>query len=297
MKEAAVQRKHNLYRDSIVLTSSDPNLHLLEEQPIDWARQYGGGEELAGGGNRKRRQVVSMIQLEGMGPLPYGSCLEVPGVEEIPEETEAQVGEDVQERPPSTVEYVQQHPIISEEPLTLKEPGSPDSVDEIRQLINPVVEVVIPLSEEGGDPVLTNGMVHLEEGQEVKAITTVTEVLPRDTAVKSAIQELDTAVQEDTGEHMVECAVDSDVELIPPSAYSSPRHNDDSGFQSPTNEHREEEPHQITQELKMGEAIVDPVQVMVTLEQEVKVYDEESEAGETKEWGGIEDDSDVVSEI
>ncbi|KAM8803228.1 protein Niban 2 isoform 2-T2 [Rhynchonycteris naso] len=49
VKEAAVQRKHNLYRDSMVLHNSDPNLHLLAEgTPIDWGEQYSGG----GGGSR-----------------------------------------------------------------------------------------------------------------------------------------------------------------------------------------------------------------------------------------------------
>ncbi|KAL7854109.1 hypothetical protein AOLI_G00209530 [Acnodon oligacanthus] len=295
VKEAAVHRKHNLYRDSIVLTNSDPNLHLLGENPIDWAQKYGGGEEQAGLGNRKRRQVVSMIVPEGMAPLPYGSCLEVPGVEEIPEENEAQLSEEVPEKPLRTLEHLHQQPLSPSKSTALKEPGSPDSVDGIRQLINPVLEIVVPLSEEGDDPVLTNGMVHLEEGQEIKAITTVAEVLPGDRAVESAIQELDIAVEEDDGERLVECAVDSDVELVPPSAYSTPRHHDDSGFQSPTNEHREEEEIQpLKEELRAREEIVDPEQVMVTLEQEDNVSNDET--GETKEEIA-EDDSDVVSEI
>ncbi|KAL7844077.1 hypothetical protein SRHO_G00226160 [Serrasalmus rhombeus] len=295
VKEAAVQRKHNLYRDSIVLTNSDPNLHLLGENPIDWAQQYGGREEQAGLGNRKRRQVVSMIVPEGMAPLPYGSCLEVPGVEEIPEENEAQMSEEVPEKPLRTLEYLHQQPLSPTKSTAPKEPGSPDSVDGIRELINPVLEIVLPLSEEGDDPVLTNGMVHLEEGQEIKAITTVTEVLPGDTAVERAIQELDIAVEEDDGERLVECTVDSDVELVPPSAYSSPRHHDDSGFQSPTNEHREEEETQpLKEELRAGEETVDPEQVMVTLGQEDNVSNDEM--GETKE-DIAEDDSDVVSEI
>ncbi|XP_066501921.1 protein Niban 2a [Hoplias malabaricus] len=291
VKEAAVQRKHNLYRDSIVLNNSDPNLHLLGENPVDWAQQYGGREEPAAGGNRRRRQIVSMIQLEGMAPLPYGSCLEVPGVEEIPEENETQVGEDVQE---DTVGYLHQQPLSP----TIKEPGSPDSVDGIRQLINPVLEVVVPLTEEGDDPVLTNGMVHLE-GEEIKAITTVTELLPRDTAVESAIQELDIAVQEDDGEQLVECAVDSDVELAP-SSYSSPRHHDDSGFQSPTTVQGEEEESQpVTHynvKMKAGEGMVDPEQVIVTLEQEGKMSNVESVTGGTKRET-TENDLYVFSEI
>uniref|UniRef100_A0A669CD46 Niban apoptosis regulator 2a n=1 Tax=Oreochromis niloticus TaxID=8128 RepID=A0A669CD46_ORENI len=94
VKEAAVQRRHNLYRDSIILTNSDPNLHLLGENPqVDWATKFGGDEpegpvSSADEGRvfgRRRKQVVSMIQPDGV-PLPYESCLEVPGVELIPEE-------------------------------------------------------------------------------------------------------------------------------------------------------------------------------------------------------------------
>ncbi|XP_061115634.1 protein Niban 2b [Conger conger] len=110
VKEAAVQRRHNLYRDSIVLTNSDPNLHLLgEKSPIDWAGQYGGegkeeeeeeGEEegnAEGATTQKRRrvkQVVSMIQIDGAPFLPYESCLEVPGVDGIPEESEVDLKSD-----------------------------------------------------------------------------------------------------------------------------------------------------------------------------------------------------------
>uniref|UniRef100_A0AAQ5ZQ45 PH domain-containing protein n=1 Tax=Amphiprion ocellaris TaxID=80972 RepID=A0AAQ5ZQ45_AMPOC len=128
VKEAAVQRRHNLYRDSIILTNSDPNLHLLGETPgVDWAAKF-GGEEPDGsveaeerGSGRRRKQVVSMIQLDGF-TLPYESCLEVPG-----------------------------------------DPKSPDSVNEIRDLINPVVEVVLPSpTNEGPDDgelqPITNGL-------------------------------------------------------------------------------------------------------------------------------------------
>ncbi|XP_063346540.1 protein Niban 2b isoform X1 [Pelmatolapia mariae] len=104
VKEAAVQRRHNLYRDSIVLSNSDPNLHLLGDNPsIDWAGQYGGDQEEVDGAendaeydgevesvtSRKKKrvkQVVSLIQMEGTTVLPSESCLEVPGVEDIPEE-------------------------------------------------------------------------------------------------------------------------------------------------------------------------------------------------------------------
>ncbi|KAF7687527.1 protein Niban 2b [Silurus meridionalis] len=99
VKEAAVQRKHNLYRDSIVLTNSDPNLHLLGENPsIDWAEEYGEKSEVDGEHEseegdsaaikrRRMKQVVSMIQVDGPGTtLPNESCLEVPSVQKIPEE-------------------------------------------------------------------------------------------------------------------------------------------------------------------------------------------------------------------
>ncbi|XP_062273367.1 protein Niban 2b [Scomber scombrus] len=105
VKEAAVQRRHNLYRDSIVLSNSDPSLQLLGESPsIDWAGEYGGaqeeeadaaGEDTEGdaqgedGESQKRRrmkQVVSMIQVEDSPVLPSESCVEVAGINDIPEE-------------------------------------------------------------------------------------------------------------------------------------------------------------------------------------------------------------------
>ncbi|XP_007942564.1 protein Niban 2 [Orycteropus afer afer] len=85
VKEAAVQRKHNLYRDSMVMRNSDPNLHLLAEgAPIDWGEEYGGGgsgdsnspcpdaPEVATISEKRRRakQVVSVVQDEEMG-LPF----------------------------------------------------------------------------------------------------------------------------------------------------------------------------------------------------------------------------------
>ncbi|XP_048838582.1 protein Niban 2b [Brienomyrus brachyistius] len=89
VKEAAVQRRHNLYRDSIVLTNSDPNLLLLADStPIDWGSQYGNEKDRMDGSEpqKRRKQVVSMIQLDGTQLLPHESCLEVPGVCDISEE-------------------------------------------------------------------------------------------------------------------------------------------------------------------------------------------------------------------
>ncbi|TRY57680.1 hypothetical protein DNTS_025906 [Danionella cerebrum] len=251
VKEAAVQRRHNLYRDSMVLTNSDPNLHLLGEDPIDWAVPFGGGKAEKHGEptNRKRKQIVSMIHLDGM-PLPYESCLEVPGVEGIPEENE---GPEV-ESPVKLVELVR------------KDPGSPDSISEIRDLINPVLEVVPSAEKDTGK--LTNGVLPLEEGDEVKLITVVTETVqtesPRkfeedsECAFEKAIQQIEIAIQE-------EPTTDSDGEFTNPSPNSSPHHHDDSGFQSPANENVEEVPQADT-----ADQGVDHKQVMLTLVEGVK---------------------------
>ncbi|KAA0719886.1 Niban-like protein 1 [Triplophysa tibetana] len=279
VKEAAVQRRHNLYRDSMVLTNSDQNLHLLGDDTIDWAGQFGGvkGERQGGeAGNRRRKQIVSMIHLEGMPPLPYESCLEVPGVDNIPEENE---GQDVLSKKP---ESLKPEP---EEHGTLKtNPGSPDSIDQIRHLINPVEEVVVPTSEEDGSQ-LTNGVLPLEQVDDVKHISTVTETMARQSptkgfsvtdetsdvpvtgqssdtdlledqqtisAIENAIQQIVNAVQED-----------SDGEFPQTSANSSPNHHDDSGFQSPANENVEEGERQpIT---------VDTEQVTLTMVEGVKM--------------------------
>ncbi|XP_069380477.1 protein Niban 2b isoform X2 [Paralichthys olivaceus] len=109
VKEAAVQRRHNLYRDSIVLSNSDPSLHLLGENPsIDWAKEHGGAQgEVEGaeedaegdcgseGGEpqktRRMKQVVSMIQVEDSSVMPNESCIEVPSTDDIPEGDEEEV--------------------------------------------------------------------------------------------------------------------------------------------------------------------------------------------------------------
>lgn len=87
-----MQRKHNLYRDSMVLHNSDPNLHLLAEgAPIDWGEQYSdSGDGSDGGGSpcpseaatltekrRRAKQVVSVVQDEESG-LPYEAGSEPP---------------------------------------------------------------------------------------------------------------------------------------------------------------------------------------------------------------------------
>lgn len=86
VKDAATQRKHNLYRDSMVMHNSDPNLHLLGEGPqINWTDEYGNSNETAGDRHGRARQVVSIIQDDEV-PDYVESCQEVPTNENIPEE-------------------------------------------------------------------------------------------------------------------------------------------------------------------------------------------------------------------
>uniref|UniRef100_A0A669F4R8 Niban apoptosis regulator 2a n=1 Tax=Oreochromis niloticus TaxID=8128 RepID=A0A669F4R8_ORENI len=224
VKEAAVQRRHNLYRDSIILTNSDPNLHLLGENPqVDWATKFGGDEpegpvSSADEGRvfgRRRKQVVSMIQPDGV-PLPYESCLEVPGVELIPEED----AEMFLSKEEDQLEN-EEDQLGKEEDLG---PKSPDSVNEIRDLINPVVEVVVPV-------------ITVEDGvkEDVTHVTTV-EVDKDEAAIQNAIEKLEIAVQEDESEQITEIsAAESDNESSPPLVTDSSS-REDSGFQSPTSE-------------------------------------------------------------
>nr|XP_015222122.1 PREDICTED: niban-like protein 1 [Lepisosteus oculatus] len=146
VKEAAVQRRHNLYRDSIVLTNSDPNLLLLGEgPPINWGGDVGDGEGGGGGGEptkrRRIKQVVSMIQVDGTLVVPNESCLEVPGVGGIPEDQEGEA----------------ENTSTGGDAESLK---SPDSIHEIRDLITPKVEVQVSLPT--ADAPLTNGTVPQE---------------------------------------------------------------------------------------------------------------------------------------
>ncbi|NXU37313.1 NIBL1 protein, partial [Drymodes brunneopygia] len=104
VKEAAVQRKHNLYRDSMVMHNSDPNLHLLGEGvAIDWSEEYSGQPEAEPAAERRRRakQVVSVIQ-DDEGALPYGAeALLQPGSPEAREPEQAHPG--VPPSPPDAV--------------------------------------------------------------------------------------------------------------------------------------------------------------------------------------------------
>ncbi|NWZ71354.1 NIBL1 protein, partial [Acrocephalus arundinaceus] len=109
VKEAAVQRKHNLYRDSMVMHNSDPNLHLLGEGlPIDWSEEYSGQPEAEPAAERRRRakQVVSVIQ-DDEGALPYGAeALLQPGSPEPQEPEEAHPG--LPASPPDSVKEIRE---------------------------------------------------------------------------------------------------------------------------------------------------------------------------------------------
>ncbi|XP_041098524.1 protein Niban 2-like [Polyodon spathula] len=234
VKEAAVQRRHNLFRDSMVLTNSDPSLHLLGDGPsIDWESQYGGALEEPDSADlpvtekrRRMKQVVSMIQLEGNPPLPHESCLEVPTEEGIPEEQEPEVGA---------------------EPEV---PTSPDSIHQIRDLINPVVtlETSVPAAD---SPPLTNGTVS-QPGQ------------------KQERQE------EQKADHALAC-------LEQPSSVTS---HDDSGFQSPAREEAGDEQAQpITKDpAPVGETTVVLAEGEVTLD--AKVADPSSDRETREEVSG-----------
>ncbi|XP_064892052.1 protein Niban 2 [Columba livia] len=145
VKEAAVQRKHNLYRDSMVMHNSDPNLHLLGEGvPIDWAEEHGGQPEaeLATEKRRRAKQVVSVIQ-DDEGVLPY------------------EVGAEVLLQPGSP------------KPDPGAPPSSPDGVEKIREAL---------AKESLGDEVeeqLTNGTDATRESSATKEVA-VAEAVPGD---------------------------------------------------------------------------------------------------------------------
>ncbi|XP_053863249.1 protein Niban 2 [Malaclemys terrapin pileata] len=146
VKEAAVQRKHNLYRDSMVMHNSDPNLHLLGEGvPIDWEEEFGSQPDSDPSAEKRRRarQVVSVIH-DDEGALPYEAGAEV---------LMHQVS---QEEPGS--EEVEACPALAS-------PGSPDSVQGIRGMLVKefCVETPVPAREEAKEP-LTNGTIVQQSG-------------------------------------------------------------------------------------------------------------------------------------
>uniref|UniRef100_A0ABM5F6Z7 Protein Niban 2 n=1 Tax=Pogona vitticeps TaxID=103695 RepID=A0ABM5F6Z7_9SAUR len=142
VKEAAVQRKHNLYRDSIVMHNSDPNLHLLGEgTPIDWEEEFGCPAEADPAEEKQRRakQVMSVIQVDEGAP-PY----DVASLEEAMEADATGLSP------------------------TLPTPGSPESLKELRTMLVKEfqVETPVPAAEKTEEP-LSNGTV-VQENQAIQ---------------------------------------------------------------------------------------------------------------------------------
>lgn len=254
MKEAAVQRRHNLYRDSIVLSNSDPSLHLLGENPsIDWAGEYGGaqeevdgagkdtecGSEGEGGAAQKRRrmkQVVSMIQVEGSPVLPNESCMEVPSVNDIPEEDGGEEeeeekdgeGEENSDDKASADQNGSASPRASENPPDLsngsvlkeEEAKSEEQGKEVPQKVESAPESASVVEEKGkgGDNL---SMVE-EQPHSDQEVSEETLPLPPEEILSRATETAPESLPEAT----------SDFPLPP---------HDDSGFQSPTNEGGEAE--------------------------------------------------------
>lgn len=268
VKEAAVQRRHNLYRDSIVLSNSDPSLHLLGENPsIDWAKEYGGdqeevdsaGEDVAGTGEdaegdaevqgeeshkrRRMKQVVSMIQVEG-SPVQPESCVEVPGINDIPEEDGEEVDEEGDEEGEEEVKAGD-----GEESSDGKSSSDQNETASPKASENP--------------PDMSNGSISKEE--EAKPVKQGKEEVPLkvETATESATA-IENSEREDN-KPMVEeqpSSIQMSEEVLPPppppseeipseatdpenppevtSDFPPPPH-DDSGFQSPSSEGTEVE--------------------------------------------------------
>uniref|UniRef100_G1S6Q5 Protein Niban 2 n=1 Tax=Nomascus leucogenys TaxID=61853 RepID=G1S6Q5_NOMLE len=94
VKEAAVQRKHNLYRDSMVMHNSDPNLHCWRGAPSTGGEKYSnrraGAASLSSqqprkqppSRNKRRRakQVVSVASPESPPPASPDSVTEIRGL-------------------------------------------------------------------------------------------------------------------------------------------------------------------------------------------------------------------------
>lgn len=206
VKEAAVQRRHNLYRDSIVLSNSDPNLHLLGESPsIDWAGEFGGGaqEETEDGygpdgeSQKKRRmkQVVSMIQVDD--PVEKGPLS--PGVADIPEES----GDAAEE--------------TSNGPASPELNGSPDSS-------------VSKAEERQGE-------------EETAAESRPIAVPPEPEEPPSSQEVLEEELPPPPPEEVLSAALETSSPEESPD-FPPPPHDDDSGFQSPTAETEEGHPGQ-----------------------------------------------------
>uniref|UniRef100_A0A8C4DNM5 Niban apoptosis regulator 2b n=1 Tax=Dicentrarchus labrax TaxID=13489 RepID=A0A8C4DNM5_DICLA len=260
--EAAVQRRHNLYRDSIVLSNSDPSLHLLGENPsIDWTGEYGGEqEEVDGTGEdaegdaegqgeeshkrRRMKQVVSMIQVEGSPVLPGESCIEVPGVNDIPEEEEEEQEEEEEKDGDGDGDGDgEESSGCKASPPDQNGSASPKSSENPPDLSNGSVlkeEEAKPEEQaEGGVPLrvetATESASALEEkgeGEDSQPMTVVEEQLPSNQEVSE--EELPPPPpSEEVPSGATEVVPESTPEA--PSDFPPPP-QDDSGFQSPTSE-------------------------------------------------------------
>lgn len=236
--------------------------------------------------SRRRKQVVSMIQLDGV-PLPYESCLEVPGVELIPEEdAEMTEGKDGGK---------------ANEDLDPDGPKSPDSVNEIRGLINPMLEMVLPASERNQEDSLKRigteirtGTVITEDGleEDITHLTTKVETVSRKSvrdksSPQTILQELkgirkheaekpeemvfestseETEVRPDASEQTAEVSTaESDSESSPKSPLVTDSSlGSDSGFQSLTSKGMDEvDPLPLNESLDKEEKITSPVKVVL----------------------------------
>ncbi|XP_070689855.1 protein Niban 2b [Pempheris klunzingeri] len=252
VKEAAVQRRHNLYRDSIVLSNSDPSLHLLGENPsIDWAGEYGGAQEEAdgagddaegegdgdGGDCQKRRrmkQVVSMIQVEGSPVLASESCMEMPAVDDILEEDseEAENDGDVEENSGGKASPDQNEsasPKASEIPQDLSN-GSVLKEEEAEPEVQGKEEVLLKVESTES----TSAVEESAQGEDSQLIVVEN---------PSSDQEVSEEVSPPPPPDEIPCGATEMAPESPLEAMSDlpPPPHDDSGFQSPNSEGAEEE--------------------------------------------------------
>ncbi|XP_037536679.1 protein Niban 2 [Nematolebias whitei] len=261
VKEAAVQRRHNLYRDSIVLSNSDPNLHLLGDNPsIDWAQKYGEGEpgEESDAESKRRRmkQVVSMIQEESPTFIHGESCVEVPNVNVIVEEN-ADQKECADSKLSGSPSGMSSSSIVKEEAVKAEETpeeieaatdGAPGEGDEGKEEPKQPVLVKEEFSEEAALPLphTSNGSVlkGTEAGPEEPCEEDTLLKVGSDTESVKEEKQVNQTVVEEALPHTQEEPSSSPLTEEPPFEAAEPapaatpaqRPHDDSGFQSPTNE-------------------------------------------------------------
>lgn len=216
VKEAAVQRRHNLYRDSIVINNSDPSLYLLEGAPIDWNSEFGEQAEPPTQDKRKRmKQVVSTIIQDDL-PLALESCMDVPTHEGIQEESDKESGE-----MDSDINAC---------------PKSPDSVSEIRDMLTRVVTLEAKVPADHVDSSLSNGSV-VQEVKEVKEQASKDVVETEAVPPASAPVLVSSHPVEDKDAHTLEESPSVQTEAVPcvhvsaPASQVTPKSNDAHGLE------------------------------------------------------------------